>query len=492
MTSLSKNWLEKITPILALTLLTTPFWLSFFMPRLTVYLILIFDLYFVYRGVSLGINATRGYLRIKKSIKTDWLKKAGEENLDYQKVHHVVFIPTYKEPLEILTRTLAFLSQQDFPTKKILVVLAGEIREQGFREKAELLKTQYVAKFLDILITEHTLANDEVAGKSSNQSYASQIVADYIEKNGIDKDFLTFTSCDADVAVHPKYFANLAYLFLRNPHRYLRFWQGALLFYNNIWRVPIPVRVIHTIYSIAGVAELMKPQTAFIYSTYSGSWRLLERTGFWDKDVIAEDWHLFLKAFFASGGHIELESIFLPLSADAVEGRTFRESLTAQYQQSRRWAWGVVDIAYALKQFLQYRKNISLPNFILRFIRVTEQHLLWPVNWWIITLGATLPPLINPELRFTTLGFYLPKLSGVILTISTAFLLLIILIDFLLRPPRPAGLKRTFFLTNILQYLLLPVTGFLFGSLPGMDAHTRLLLGKRLDYKVTEKFDKSK
>lgn len=492
MSNLQNSWLEKITPISSLIILTTPFWLSFFYPRLTVYLIFIFDLYFVYRGVSLAINAVRSYLKIKRSVKTDWIKKCLDENLDYEKVNHIVFIPTYKEPVSVLERTLTFLANQELSAKNLIVVLAGEVREEGFLLKAEDLRQRFQEKFFEIIITNHTLKDGEVAGKSSNQNYASSIVKRFIEENNIDKDNLTFTSCDADVATHPKYFANLTYLFLKNPNRYQRFWQGALLFYNNIWRVPIPVRVVHTIYSISGVAELMRPQTAFIYSTYSGSWNLLEKTGFWDSDVISEDWHLFFKSFFATGGHVELEAIFLPLSADAVEGRNLKESLTAQYQQSRRWAWGVVDIAYAFKQFRAYRNSISIPNFLLRLLRVFEQHLLWPVNWWIITLGATLPPLINSELKFTTLGFYLPKLSGIILTISTFFIIFIIIVDILLRPPRPAGVKRTFFITSILQYFLLPIVGFLFGSLPGMDAHTRLIFGKRLDYKVTEKFDEKK
>lgn len=492
MKNLSQSWLEKFTPFFSLILLTTPFWLSFFYPRVTVFLIFVFDLYFVYRGVSLGLNSVRSYLKIRKSVKTDWLKKALENNFDYSRMHHVVFIPTYKEPFNILERTFTFLSEQDFPTKNLILVLAGEVREDGFLQKANELRGKFREKFEEILVTQHTLTEGEVAGKSSNQNFAAKAVVEYLEKNRIDKDYLTFTSCDADVAMHPKYFSNLSYLFLRNPNRYQRFWQGALLFYNNIWRVPIPIRVVHTIYSISGVAELMRPQTSFIYSTYSGSWRLLEKTGFWDPDVISEDWHLFFKAFFATGGHVELEPIFLPLSADAVEGRNLRESLSAQYQQSRRWAWGVVDVAYALRQFRTYRDRVSIPNFILRFLRVFEQHLLWPVNWWVITLGATLPPFINPDLKFTTLGFYLPKLSGIILTISTVFIAFIIIVDFMLRPPRPTNVRKTFFLTSILQYLLLPITGFLFGSLPGMDAHTRLLFGKRLDYKVTEKFEETK
>ena len=489
MSKFASNLLEKFAPIFSLVLLTTPFWLSFLLPRLTVYIIFIFYLYFVYRGVSLGFNSVRSYLRIRTSTKTDWLKKCVDENLDYLRVKHVVFIPTYKEPNLILERTLTFLSQQDFPTKNLLIILAGEDREEGFNSKATYLKDKFQENFLEILVSQHSLQQGEVAGKSSNQNFAASAVRDYLEKNAVDKDYLTFTSCDADVAIHPKYFSNLTYLFLKNPNRYQRFWQGALLFYNNIWRVPMPVKLVHTLYSISGVAELMRSQTAFIYSTYSGSWRLLEKTGFWDPDVISQDWHLFFKSFFATGGHVELQAIFLPLSADAVEGRNLKESLTAQYQQSRRWAWGVVDIAYALKQFSLHKDSISLPNFALRLLRVLEQHLLWPVNWWVITLGATLPPLINPQLKFTTLGFYLPKLSGIILTVSTTFIISIIIVDFMLRPPRPEGVKKTFFLSNILQYLLLPIVGFLFGSLPGMDAHARLLFGKRLDYKVTEKFE---
>jgi len=39
----------------------------------------------------------------------------------------------------------------------------------------------------------------------------------------------------------------------------------------------------------------------------------------------------------------------------------------------------------------------------------------------------------------------------------------------------------------IVQWYLLPVVSFFFSSLPALDAHTRILLGKKLKYKVTEK-----
>lgn len=478
---------ELATPLISWILLTSPFWASFIFPNVVVYFIFIFDLYFLYKASALGINSVRSYRKIKQSTETNWLEKMNQENLDYSKLRHVVFIPTYKEPVDILQRTLTFLAEQEFPAQQIIPVLAGEKREENFEEKANSLRTEFSKFFTEILITTHTLGEEEVAGKSSNQNYAAQIVKKYIEEKGFDKNFLTATSCDADVSIHPKYFSNLSYLFLKNPNRYKRFWQGALVFYNNIWRVPFFVRIVHTIYSIIDVAELMRAKTNFIYSSYTASWILLEKTNFWDPDVISEDWHLFFKAFFATSGEVEIEPIYLPLYGDAVESQSYWGSFTAQYQQNRRWAWGVVDIGYAVKQFFVHRKVVSIPNFILRFTKALEQHLLWPVNWWIVTLGATLPPLLNRQFQQTTQGYYLPKLSGLILTCSTIFLVFIIIVDWLLKPPRPASVKRHFFLFNILQYLLLPIVGFLFGALPGMDAHTRLLLGKRLDYKVTEK-----
>jgi len=478
---------ELITPTIAWILLTSPFWASFFIPTIIVYFIFIFDIYFLYKAANLGINSVRSYLKIKKTSQTSWLSKLKSEDLDYSKVIHLVFIPTYKEPIEILDRTLTFLASQEFPTKQILVILAGEAREEAFPGKVALLRERFKEAFYDIISTIHTLEPGEVAGKSSNLRHAAYETKKYVEEKDLNKDFLTVTSCDADISIPPKYYSNLTYLFLKNPNRYERFWQGAIVFYNNIWRVPLPVRVVHTIYSMIGISELMRAGSNFIYSSYSASWNLVEKTGFWDRDVISEDWHLFFKAFFATGGKVELESIFLPLFGDAVEGQNYWASLSAQYQQNRRWAWGVVDVGYAVKEFIKHRREVSIPNFILRFVRALEQHLLWPVNWWVITLGASLPPLLNSTFRYTTEGYYLPKLSGLILTFSTVFILFIIVIDFLLRPPRPEGVKKRQTILSILQYLTLPITGFLFGALPGMDAHTRLLFGKRLEYKVTEK-----
>ena len=474
-------------PILSWTLLTLPIWAGFFVPFAAAYFIIFFDIYFFYKASTLGINSVRGYLKIKQASQVSWFEKLQKENLPWQNVRHIVMIPTYKEPRQILERTLTFLSEQEFPSKQISICLATEDRDEKALVISASLKRQFGHLFGNFWTTVHRLQKNEVAGKSSNLAYAGKKVKTFIEEAGYDKNYVTATSCDADVSTHPKYFALLTYQFLAGKDRYRKIWQAAILFYNNIWRVPMPVRIVHTVYSINGIAQLMAPGGNFNYSTYSLSWKLLEKAGFWDVDVVPEDWHLFFKAFFVERGEVYLESLFVPLYADAVEGQTYWESLKAQYTQNRRWAWGVTDISYAVTKFLNNKDRVPAATFFARFIRASEQHILWPVNWWIITLGAALPPLLNVSFRYTTLGFYLPRIASLILTLCGAFFIFVIVIDYLMKPPRPEYFKKSLLPLTVIQYILLPITGFFFSSLPGMDAHTRLLLGKRLEYKVTEK-----
>jgi len=135
--------LETLPAITSWVLLTSPIWASFFIPVIVAYYIILFDLYFFIRSASLGINAVRGYIKIQQTIKMDWENKLKAYSTDIEHVRHVIFIPTYKEPTEILQRTLSFLSEQEFPAKQINICLATEEREKGVSKKAEELRKQF-------------------------------------------------------------------------------------------------------------------------------------------------------------------------------------------------------------------------------------------------------------------------------------------------------------------------------------------------------------
>jgi hypothetical protein len=54
-------------------------------------------------------------------------------------------------------------------------------------------------------------------------------------------------------------------------------------------------------------------------------------------------------------------------------------------------------------------------------------------------------------------------------------------------PPRPAGWSVARHVVSRVQWLLIPAVGLLLSNLPALDAQTRLMTGRYLEYRVTEK-----
>jgi hypothetical protein len=123
----------------------------------------------------------------------------------------------------------------------------------------------------------------------------------------------------------------------------------------------------------------------------------------------------------------------------------------------------------------------------MRVLKVVEDHFLWPVNWFAITVAAFFPPLLNENFNRSTLGNTLPQVTSALLTFSLISMFVIFVIDAINRPPRPNSRNPFSYIFQPLEFLLLPLIGFFFSSLPGLDAHTRLMLGKYIEYRVTEK-----
>lgn len=212
----------------------------------------------------------------------------------------------------------------------------------------------------------------------------------------------------------------------------------------------------------------------------------MRSVGYWDSDVIPEDWRIFFKTYFATGGRVEVEPIFLPVTIDAAESTSYWRTLQNKYEQVKRWAWGVSDDHYIIRNaFLA--DNIPIWDRVLRVVRIVEDHFLWPVNWFAITVGALLPPLLNPNFSRTVIGKTLPQVSSSILTFSLVTLLVVLFIDAKQRPARPTNVSRFRRLLQPFEMILLPVVGLFLNALPGLDAHTRLMLGKYIEYRVTEK-----
>jgi glycosyltransferase involved in cell wall biosynthesis len=483
-----QRFLEILPGFFSWNIILFPYWGIFVIPNVVAYFVLAFNVYWFYQSLTIAVTATISHLRIQASMKYDWVADL-KSFPDWKKVKNIVIIPTYKEPLHILERTLQSLADQTLPTKQIVITLAMEKNEPEEERlaKVKALKEKFVGKFADLFVTVHELIPGEVRGKASNEKCAATWVKnELVDKRGEDINYLTVTSCDADHKYHPNHFANLTYQFLDNPQRYNRFWQPAIMFYNNIWELPAITRVPNTLGSIWNLSQLPRKDRLINQQNYSLSLKLLDEVGYWDADKIPEDWGIFFKAYYKKHGKIEVEPIYLPLFADAAQSKSVWKTLQNQYEQYKRWAWGVSDDPWIIKNYF-LTPDVPFVDKTLRVIHALWSHFMWPVNWFVITIGLTLPTLINPAFGRTTLGYNVPKVSSFILTCALAFLLIMIFLDNIYRPKRPKEFPIWRALLIPFEFVLMPVAGFFFSALPGLDAHTRLMLGKYLEYKVTEK-----
>ena len=480
------RFFEMLFPLLTWSILTLPLWLSPFHPAIVAYFILTFDVYFFYKSLTVTIHSTLSYLKLKRHSHVDWQQLA-QDQPDYGKIHHAVIVTNYKETTEKVRRTLEHLTSQNFPSRRIIVILAMEEREgDTAKKRASELMSEFKSKFEGIDATFHPMRAGEIIGKASNSAWAAKHISKLIRKRKIDPNFVTITSCDADSLLPPKYFSYLTHTFLIDSERYYHFYWAPVLLYSNFWEVTLPVRLQATIASILRLSILSKPDTLMQISTYSLSLNMLEKIGYWDTDIIPEDWHIFLQAFFTLGEKVKTIPMYLIVSRDAVNGTSLLRSLKSRYEQEKRWAWGVTDVPYALSKLFDSHHIPLLPK-LLRVYHVVETHLFWPTSFFILTLGASIPALVNPEFSRSALGHNLPQMSGLILTITTSFIAMLIFIDIKSRPKRPSHFSVAKTPLLLFQWILLPIVSFFLSSLPALEAHTRLLLGKRLEYKVTDK-----
>jgi hypothetical protein len=151
----------------------------------------------------------------------------------------------------------------------------------------------------------------------------------------------------------------------------------------------------------------------------------------------------------------------------------------------------VENLPYLMFNTIKERKQLPLGKMFNKiFIQLYGFH-SWATNALIIGVIGWMPMILGGD-RFnvTVLSSNLPVVSRTLMSVAMIGMVFSAIISSLLLPKRPKnyGFLKSF--TMILQWMILPVSIIFFGSIPGLEAQTRLMLGKYMGFWVTPKVRK--
>jgi len=489
------RFFEILPAFLSWTTLISALFLSYFAPMAIGVFIILFDLYWLFRVAYLSFHQVSAFLKMRKNLKINWLSLAKEME-GFKEIFHLVCLPFYKEGPEIVESSLNAILDSNYPKEKIIVVLAAEERGgEKTKKVAKEMEEKFSKKFYKFFVFFHPEnLPGEIQGKGANVNFAVAKVKEKIKE--IDFENIIFSIFDVDTRPYPDYFAIVTYYYLKLKKEKNVCFQPIPVYNNNIWDAPSFSRVVATSNTFWQMMQQERPEQLVSYSSHSIPFKTLLEVGY-PKNVVSDDSRIFWKLYLFKNGNFKVIPLFYPVSMDAVLGKNLWRTIINQYKQQRRWAWGVENIPFLLFGFL---KNKKIPIFekIRHSFIILEGFWSWAVTAILIFLLGWLPVILGAEKlklekKAETLifGYSLPKTTRNLMTIAALGMIICAILSLLMLPPLPKKSKFSKRASLFFQWLLLPITLIAFGSIPALDAQTRLMLGKYLGFWTTEKMRKN-
>lgn len=492
---------------------------SWLAPVFIAFFIIAFDIYWLLKTVFLSMHLRATYKKMRQYMRIDWLERlkkelnnspqpslniregilpsnlrGGEGELKtWEDVYHLIILPFYKEPYEVLDATLEAILNANYPKDKMIIVLASEQKaKEGAQKIAAQIRKKYGDNFFKFLATIHPAdIVGELTGKGANATWAaSQAKKEIVDALNLPYKNIIVSNLDIDTRVFPDYFARLTYEYLsaENPHQCS--FQPIPVYNNNIWQANAFSRVVATSGTFWHMMQQERPERLATFSSHSMSWQALVDVDFWNTKNVSEDSRIFWKSLLFYDGNYQVVPLFYPVSMDANLASSFWQTAANVYRQQRRWGWGSENIPYLIFGFLK-NKKIGLGKKIFWTFNHIEGFWSWGTNAIILFMLGWLPLFLGgPQFNLSVLSYNLPQITRFIMTLAMVGLVSSAIISTLLLPPRPPKYGRHKHLAMVLQWILLPLTILVFGALPGLEAQTRLMLGKYMGFWVTPKADK--
>lgn len=480
---------EILPGFLAWVTLLGVIFLSWLIPVFVALFIITFDIYWLLKTIYLSLHLRSGYKKMRIQMKKNWLAKV--KKIDYwQEVYHLIILPMYKESYQVVESSILSIVKSDYPKDKMILVLATEERAgQDAAQIAEKIKQKFSDYFYQFSITVHPdgIAGEQ-AGKGANATWAArQVKKEIIDPLKISYEKVICSCFDIDTRVYPKYFSVLTYRFLTAEKPTRSGYQPIPVYNNNIWQAPAISRVVATSGTFWQMMQQMRPERLSTFSSQSLSFKALVEVDFWPVNMVSEDSRIFWQNFLYYDGDYRVVPLYYPVSMDANLAPGFLKTALNIYKQQRRWGWGVENIPFLFFGFWKNKKIALKTKFHWVWIQL-EGFWSWATNALLIFLLGWMPLFLGGEqFNITLLSYNLPRITRTLMTLAMIGLVGSAIYSTLLLSRKPQKYGFLKYLGMIVQWILVPFTILIFGAIPGLEAQTRLMIGKYMGFWVTPK-----
>ena len=500
--------------------------LSLVSPLLAAIYLLLIIITVLVKAVGIVYHTITGHGRLVKSQKIDWASRLadfedsvasyehhkGAASKAYGALQHtenlrlaaadasafpkpssltnLVIVAAYNEEFEVIDPTIQSVADTHYDNKKIVMVLAYEERGGPEIEKTALrLQKKYKDTFMEFQIIKHPRdLPDEVVGKGGNITYAGLQMQEWFKQQKIAYKDVLVTTLDSDNRPHVHYFDYMTYEYVVNEDRKHLAYQPIALFFNNIWDVPAPMRVVATGNTFWNIISSMRPHIMRNFASHSQPMEALVEMKWWSTRTVVEDGHHFWRSYFWFNGNYSVHPLYIPIYQDAVLDSTYLKTLKAQFIQLRRWMYGASDIPYIASHIFTKDRRVPFWPAFVWFIRALDGYVTAASVSIIVAFGAWVPLLINSEAYNNVVAHQLPDAVSLIQRIALVGLIVLVFLAFKMLPPRPERYKRHRTVGMVLQWVLMPITAIGYLSMAALNAQARLFMGRYLTkFDVTAK-----
>ncbi len=461
---------------------------SIYTPFAAAYFIIAFAVYWVLKTAFLSYHLRHNWKRLRHHMAIDWEKQI--ERFEYGHLYQLVILPFFSEPEAVIDATLASLKNSKYDKQSMIVVLAGERRAgEDAQAIGKRMKEKWGSSFGYFLVTEHPDdIEGELAGKGSNATWAAEHVRrEVLDSHGIRYNHTLVSIFDIDTVVYPDYFNCLVWHFMTAPRPLKSSFQPVPVFNNNMWEASSLARVVAMSSTFWEMVQQERPERMATFSSHSVSFQALHEVGYWQTNMVSEDSRIYWNLLLANNGVYDVIPLSYPVSMDANAAPTFWKTVKNIYKQHRRWTYGVENFVYIMYHFTKHdgiplgkRIRIALQQAEGYWSLVTNPIMLFILGWAPIFFGGRV-------FHETVLSYNLPIVVRNLLIFAMFGLVISSLISLTMIPKRPENKSRIWYAVMALQWVLIPVTMIVFSALPGLDAQTRLMLGKYMGFWVTPK-----